>query len=134
VNFGCAPEIERLPNDIEIVLFRVLQESLTNVHRHSGASLVNIRLARSHEAVLLEVQDNGTGIAPDLLESLQNTNIDAGVGLAGMRERTDDLNGQFEMESSSNGTTLRVRIPLAPVRVIPSRSSSGISSVSISAV
>jgi signal transduction histidine kinase len=132
VNFGCAPEIERLPNDIEIVLFRVLQESLTNVHRHSGASLVNIWLARSHESVLLEVQDNGTGIAPDLLDGLQNINI--GVGLAGMRERTDDLNGQFEMESSPKGTTLRIKIPLAPVRVTPSRSNGGISSASISAV
>jgi signal transduction histidine kinase len=132
VNFGCAPEIERLPNDIEIVLFRVLQESLTNVHRHSGASLVNIWLARSHESVLLEVQDNGTGMAPDLLDGLQNTNI--GVGLAGMRERTDDLNGQFEMESSPKGTTLRIKIPLAPVIVTPGRRNGGISSASISAV
>jgi signal transduction histidine kinase len=93
---------------------------------------VNIWLARSHESVLLEVQDNGTGIAPDLLDGLQNINI--GVGLAGMRERTDDLNGQFEMESSPKGTTLRIKIPLAPVRVTPSRSNGGISSASISAV
>jgi signal transduction histidine kinase len=134
VNFGCAPEIERLPNDIEIVLFRVLQESLSNVHRHSGASLVNIRLARSDESVLLEVQDNGVGMAPALLDSLQNTNIDAGVGLAGMRERTDDLNGQFEMESGPSGTTLRIRIPLSPDRATLSRSSTEISSASISAI
>jgi signal transduction histidine kinase len=134
VNFGCAPEIERLPNDIEIVLFRVLQESLSNVHRHSGASLVNIRLARSDESVLLEVQDNGVGIAPALLDSLQNTNIDAGVGLAGMRERTDDLNGQFEMESSPSGTTLRIRIPLSPDRATLSRSNAEISSAGISAI
>lgn len=110
VNLDFPSESERLPIEVEMVLFRVLQESLTNVHRHSGASIVNIELRRSPEGVIMEVQDNGHGIAPD---RLQKTNTDAGVGLAGMRERINDLNGQFEMESGANGTTLRVRVPLA---------------------
>ena len=113
VNLHFPSDSERLPNDVEMVLFRVLQESLTNVHRHSGASIVNIRLERSVGAVNFEVHDNGHGIAPDLLDRLQKTGTDTGVGLAGMRERMNDLNGQLEMESSSSGTTLRVRVPLA---------------------
>jgi signal transduction histidine kinase len=113
VNLDFPSNFERLPNDVELVLFRVLQESLTNVHRHSGASVVKIGLERSAEAVRLEVQDNGHGIAPELLNGLRKTNTDTGVGLAGMRERINDLNGQLEIDSTSNGTALRVRVPLA---------------------
>jgi signal transduction histidine kinase len=111
-NLDC-PDFERLPNDIEMVLFRVLQESLTNVHRHSGASVVDIGFERNAQSVILEVQDNGHGVTPELLECLRKTNTDTGVGLAGMRERLSELNGQLEMESSASGTTLRVRVPLA---------------------
>jgi signal transduction histidine kinase len=125
---------ERLPNDVEMVLFRVLQESLTNVHRHSGASIVNIRLERSVGAVNFEVHDNGHGIAPDLLDRLQKTGTDTGVGLAGMRERINDLNGQLEMESSSSGTTLRVRVPLASTEQLIHSNSAEDSSLSIPAV
>ena len=96
-----------------MVLFRVLQESLTNVHRHSGASIVDIEIQRSPEEVTMKVQDNGHGIAPELLDRLRKTTSDSGVGLAGMRERLSELNGLFEVESVSNGTTLRVGLPLA---------------------
>jgi signal transduction histidine kinase len=107
------PKFERLPNDVEMVLFRVLQESLTNVHRHSGARDVNIGLERSADLVQLNVQDNGHGMGEDSSDSLRKTNTNSGVGLAGMRERISDLNGQFEVDSSADGTTLRVKIPLA---------------------
>jgi two-component system NarL family sensor kinase len=133
VNLHFPSDSERLPNDVEMVLFRVLQESLTNVHRHSGASIVNIRLERSVGAVNLEVHDNGHGIAPDLLDRLQKTGTDTGVGLAGMRERINDLNGQLEMESSSSGTTLRVRVPLASTEQLIHSNSAEDSSLSISA-
>ena len=104
---------ERLPSPVEMALFRVLQECLTNVHRHSGASMVKIRLEQTAAGeVLLEVRDNGHGIAPELLEHLRKTSMDTGVGLAGMRERLDDVNGVLEMESGSQGTTLRVRVAL----------------------
>ena len=113
VNLAFPPGFERLPNDVEMVFFRVLQESLTNVHRHSGASIVDIGIQRSSERVIMEVQDNGHGIAPELLDRLRKTTADSGVGLAGMRERLNELNGQFDVESGSNGTTLRVGLPLA---------------------
>ena len=103
---------ERLPSDIEMGLFRILQETLTNVHRHSGASVVSVGLEKGLEAVNFEVKDNGHGIAPELMERLQKISTEAGVGLAGMRERVSELNGQLEMESNSHGTTVRVRVPL----------------------
>lgn len=113
VNLDFPSGFERLPNDVEMVLFRVLQESLTNVHRHSGASIVDIEIQRSPERVIMEVRDNGQGIAPELLDRLRKTTADSGVGLAGMRERLNELNGQFEVESGSDGAILRVGLPLA---------------------
>jgi len=113
VNLDVPSGFERLPNDAEMVLFRVLQESLTNVHRHSGASIVEIEIRRSPDRVIMEVQDNGHGIAPELLDRLRKTTGGNGVGLAGMQERLNEWKGQFEIESGSNGTTLRVGLPLA---------------------
>ena len=103
---------ERVPNNIEMVLFRILQESLVNVHRHSGASVVDIALKRNAQTVIMEVHDDGHGIAPELLNRLRKANTDGGVGFAGMRERINELNGRFDIESSSIGTTLRVSLPL----------------------
>jgi hypothetical protein len=97
----------RLPNDVEMVLFRVIQESLVNVHRHSGASIVDIALKQTPQVVIMEVHDDGRGIAPKLLDRLRTTHANGGVGLAGMWERVNDLNGKMEIESSSAGTTLR---------------------------
>jgi signal transduction histidine kinase len=76
-----------------MVLFRVLQESLVNVHRHSGASIVDIALKRNAQTVIMEVHDDGHGIAPELLDRLRKANTDGGVGLAGMRQRAWSLKG-----------------------------------------
>jgi two-component system NarL family sensor kinase len=113
VNLDLPPRSERVPSDIEMVLFRVLQESLVNVHRHSAASIVNIALKRSPRTVIMEVHDDGRGIAPELLDRLRITHANGGVGLAGMWERINDLNGRLDIESSARGTTLRVSLPLA---------------------
>jgi len=84
-----------------------------NVHRHSGASIVDIALKRSLQVIIMEVHDDGRGIALALLDRLRRANTDGGVGLAGMRERINDLSGCLDIESSSRGTTLRVSLPLA---------------------
>jgi two-component system NarL family sensor kinase len=105
---------ERLPRNIEIVLFRVLQESLTNVHRHSGASEVSISVQRDDHTVIMELHDFGCGIAPDRLLRLRETSAESGVGLAGMRERLNELNGKFELESDGKGTTVRATVFLTP--------------------
>jgi anti-sigma regulatory factor (Ser/Thr protein kinase) len=103
----------RLPKRIEMALFRVLQESLTNVHRHSGASKASIQFQHAGNAVILEVRDFGKGIPEERLQLLSELGAGTGVGLAGMRERLHELNGRLEMESNGQGTTMRAIVTLS---------------------
>jgi two-component system NarL family sensor kinase len=102
----------RLPKGVEIALFRVLQESLTNVHRHSGASEASIRFQHEAEAVVLEIRDFGKGITEERLKLLMGVGAETGVGLAGMRERLHELDGTLEIESDGRGTSMRATVPL----------------------
>ena len=112
VRLDFAPEVERLPDTIETALFRVLQESLTNVHRHSGTSEVDVRFWREAQTAILEVRDYGRGIPEELLSGWGQTVLDSGVGLAGMRERLSELKGNLEIASADPGTRLRAIVPL----------------------
>ncbi len=114
VRFDLANEHERLPIEIETALFRVLQEGLTNVHRYSRASEVEIRFQRQAEAVILEIRDCGHGMPKELLNR-SAASSETGVGLAGMRERVTELNGEFEIESNGHGTSLRAMVPLPAI-------------------
>jgi two-component system NarL family sensor kinase len=114
VRMDFAPEVERLPETIETALFRVLQESLTNVHRHSGTSEVDVRFWRGAQVAILEVRDYGRGIPKELLNR-SGLVRDFGVGLAGMRERMNDLKGDLEILSADPGTRLRAIVPLPGV-------------------
>jgi signal transduction histidine kinase len=100
----------RLPAETELVLFRVLQESLTNVHRHSGAREVEVRFARARAEVELVLRDDGMGMPAEALEKFR-TGLGMGVGLSGMRERVTELGGMMSVDSSAAGTTLAVRLP-----------------------
>jgi two-component system, NarL family, sensor kinase len=102
---------ERPTMDVEIALFRVLQESLTNAHRHSGAEGVIVSLRYQLEKIILEVRDNGCGIPAERLIRLRGASAETGVGLAGMRERMNELNGELQLESDESGTTLRAIVP-----------------------
>ena len=104
--------VDRLPELVRIALFRVLQESLTNVHRHSGSPSVEVRLKFNHQAVLT-VRDFGRCVPAELLKNSQGRGKHFGVGLSGMRERVHDLGGTFEIQSSGDGTLVIVSIPLA---------------------
>jgi signal transduction histidine kinase len=104
--------IERLPESVRIALFRILQESLTNVHRHSASPSVEVRLKVNHQAVLT-VRDFGHGLPFELIQGSQTNGEHFGVGLGGMWERVNDLGGTFEIQSSGNGTLITVSIPLA---------------------
>jgi signal transduction histidine kinase len=107
---------ERLPKNVEIALFRVLQESLTNVHRHSGASDARIHFQHAGDAVILEIRDFGKGIPEERLRLLVGgVTAETGVGLAGMRERLHELNGRLDIESDGRGTSMRATVPL-PLR------------------
>lgn len=113
VKLDLATELERLPIVIETALFRVLQESLTNVQRHSGTSEVSIRFQRQAEMAILEIEDFGRGIPQNMLNRLlREASAEAGVGLAGMRERLHELSGKCEIESDAHGTCLRAIVPL----------------------
>jgi signal transduction histidine kinase len=101
----------RLPKAIELGLFRVLQESLTNIHRHSGSSKAEISLKVFPDRVILEVRDYGKGIPRELLESFRTRGINFGVGLAGMRERVRELGGKLDIQPRSPGSSISVTLP-----------------------
>lgn len=113
VNLELPPEMGRLNSDVEIALFRALQEGLTNVHRHSGGSAVDIRLTLHDRRVQMEIQDNGHGISHDTSSRILEGAGETGIGIAGMRERVKDLGGVLEIESDPGGTILRLTLPLS---------------------
>ena len=115
VNLDIAADLERLPTSMETALFRVLQESLTNVHRHSGAAQVSVTFRNQLEKIILEVRDDGCGIRAERLVQLRDTNEGTGVGLTGMRERMQELNGKLEIESDGHGTTMRAIVPRSAI-------------------
>ena len=104
-------KMERLPRSVELALFRILQESLTNVHRHSGSTTVEINVEVQGDAVTLDVKDAGRGIPRHVLNRFLETGT-AGIGLAGMRERVADLGGELHVRSNTTGTVLTAIIPL----------------------
>ena len=106
---------DRLPEDLELALFRVLQESLTNIHRHSGSPTASIRCERMGDCVTLTIKDSGKGIAPEVLDRYQRDGVATGVGLAGMRERVRDLGGNLSIESDSGGTQVTVSVPVPAI-------------------
>jgi PAS domain S-box-containing protein len=109
-----SPDLPRLSKAVELTIFRVLQESLTNVHRHSGSKSVEITMRIQGADVHLEVRDHGTGMKADVLRKFQETGSQVGVGLAGMRQRVNELGGRFEINSDSHGTAIKVVIPRGP--------------------
>ncbi len=111
VKFELAPNFPRLPETVEIALFRVLQESLTNVHRHSQTGGAEIRVELRPQNVTLEVTDHGRGIPSNVLGPIRKNGMQSGMGLAGIRERVNELDGVLEIESNAGGTTIRVTLP-----------------------
>lgn len=104
-------EVGRMPRDIEITLFRIVQEALTNVHRHSGSPRAEIRIIRDPREVHLHVTDFGRGVPPDSLD-LISEGANLGVGIAGMRERARQLGGTLKVASGGSGTSITVILPL----------------------
>ena len=115
VNLIVAPGFERLSPDQEIAIFRVIQECLTNVHRHSGSRKAEVRLARRHGCIHLEVNDEGKGIPLGKHFDL-NSPATLGVGFRGMRERIRQLGGTFHVHSNGNGTSVEATLPIEKVR------------------
>ena len=103
----------RLPPDVEVTLFRVIQESLTNVHRYSGSPTAYIHLYRDGDQVTLEIGDAGCGIRKSSSRSAPDPVVGLGVGIQGMRERMRQLSGTLEIRSAPHqGTTVIARLPI----------------------
>ena len=112
VNLSLPPKIDRMHKDVEVALFRAVQEGLTNVHRHSGCSVVDVSLSVNTKQLRLQIKDDGRGIPPKRLRSLIEGAAEAGVGLAGMRERVRELGGSLEIRSDRGGTRVVISIPV----------------------
>lgn len=104
---------ERLSQNLETALFRIIQEGLTNVYRHSGSATARVRVRLDSGMVKFEITDNGKGISPDILETLNGSGGQLGVGVRGMRERIRQLGGWLRIKSGDTGTTI--------VGVLPAR-------------
>jgi signal transduction histidine kinase len=105
--------VARLPKPVALGLFRILQESLTNIHRHSGSSKAEIVLSLVPNEAILKVRDYGKGIAPRFMEKLKANQTNSGVGLAGMRERVHELGGRLSIERCTPGTLISATLPFA---------------------
>ena len=101
---------ERLPRDLELVMFRVLQEALTNIQRHSKSEKAAVEFRADRQKATLKIQDFGIGLPPGLLGA---SGSKLGVGLAGMKERVREYDGHFEICSDTSGTLISVTVPLA---------------------
>jgi PAS domain S-box-containing protein len=109
IRLDIAEDFGRLPRDMELLVFRLVQECLTNIHRHSGSKTASIRLAREPDKVAIEISDTGKGMSPEKLAEIQTRG--SGVGIRGMRERVRQFNGKLEIYSGNSGTRIFVTIP-----------------------
>ena len=116
VNVNCdLPEgTERLPLDLELTLFRLLQEALTNIQRHSKSTEAEVQLIANRETATLKVRDRGVGLPPEIMRKFNENGTNVGVGLAGMKERVRERNGTFEIRSDSAGTFVSATFPVEP--------------------
>jgi len=105
------PELDRLPLEVATTLFRIVQEALTNVQRHSGSAVARIRIERQPQALHLEIEDEGHGM-PEALRQDETLFLAAGVGIAGMRERVREHGGRLYINSRDNGTVVSVTLPM----------------------
>jgi len=102
----------RLPQSHETTLFRILQEGLTNIHRHSESATAFVRLCTESSVAILEIRDQGRGMPAESLRACKESSRLVGVGIAGMRERVRQLGGRLEIDSNRQGTTLTATLPL----------------------
>jgi len=114
IDLEIADNFGRLPSEMELLVFRLVQECLTNIHRHSGSKTALIRIERDENTVRVTVEDQGSGMSPERLAEIQSQGT--GVGIRGMRERVRHFRGELVIESNGSGTKVYATLPLkAPV-------------------
>jgi PAS domain S-box-containing protein len=109
ISVNIPDDLGRFPREMELMMFRLVQECLTNIHRHSESETADITVWRTADSVSLEVEDQGKGIASDRLASIQSQG--GGVGIRGMRERIRRFRGSMQIESNSSGTRITFHFP-----------------------
>ncbi|MFT4692170.1 MAG: sensor histidine kinase [Verrucomicrobiia bacterium] len=113
----CSAGFERMDDEIEMTLFRIVQECLTNISRHSGSQTAQITMKRKPNDVILTVADEGRGIPHEKLERVQGKVAGLGVGIAGIWERVKHIGGELEITSNSRGTAIMVVLPIVEVHI-----------------
>jgi len=111
ISVDISEHIERFPRELELMVFRLIQECVTNIHRHSGSKRAMIQILREPDRIVVEVRDEGKGMTPARLAQIQSNG--SGVGIRGMRERLRRFNGEMKIDSNGAGTTIRVTIPVS---------------------
>jgi PAS domain S-box-containing protein len=110
IDLNISKDFGRLPAEMELAIFRIVQECLTNIHRHAASKTARIRVARASTSVYIEVRDEGKGISPERLAEIRSRG--SGVGIGGIRERLRRFHGEMKIESNSSGTTVSATIPI----------------------
>jgi two-component system NarL family sensor kinase len=125
VSFDTSSGFERLSSDYELTIFRIVQECLTNIHRHSGSKTAKISLSRRDGFVHCEISDQGKGMPQDQQLAHGSNATTMGVGLRGMKERVSQLGGVLQIRSNGKGTTVAVALPVTRKAQESSRSATG---------
>jgi len=112
VDLDIGSDLDQLPQDLRTALFRIVQEALTNIHRHSGSQSAEIRLHASGAHIELHVRDHGKGLPPDLMGKQGQERLMQGVGIRGMQERVAQFKGEMKIRGDEHGTVLDVVFPL----------------------
>jgi signal transduction histidine kinase len=112
VDLDISSDLGQLSRDLRITVFRIVQEGLTNIHRHSGSSTAEISLRRCGAQIQLQMRDHGTGVPPQSMGRNCSQQFMAGVGIRGMRERVTQLKGDMRIHSGESGTIVEVILPL----------------------
>jgi signal transduction histidine kinase len=113
VSLEFSPAFNRFPSELETAVFRIVQECLGNIHRHSQSPTAEIRVSAGRDCLSLEVRDAGRGIPAEKQQQIK-LGIRTGVGLRGMRERVTQMGGTFKIDSDSSGTTVLATFPCTP--------------------
>jgi len=112
IHLDIPQDLGRFDTKIETAMFRVVQQSVANIHRHSGAFAAEIQMEADAEQICVQVRDQGRGITPEVIARINSSNQIVGIGIAGMRERINGLGGRFHVRSGRDGTVVEVSLPV----------------------
>jgi PAS domain S-box-containing protein len=113
VDLSVPENLPRFSSELDTALFRIVQQSLSNLHKHSGSKVAGIRLAVAGSNLTVEISDEGRGISSEILSRFRESGQSPGVGISGMRERVIGLRGTFDLKSDHSGTTIIVTVPIS---------------------